>query len=223
MSRRRRAAVFAVLAALAAALAGAVVDGYGSSVANSYGELRPVVVTRAGLARGELLGPAEVSGALELRRVPARFIPPGALTVPADALGLEPVADLPSGSYLIASGLQRPRAQPGPPGLRGGRRPVEISVSGAAALGAEGSLPGRARVDVIVTDEPRGPGPGQTYVAAAAVPLLSIRQGPDGPGPGMLSSATLGLTRGQALELITAENFARQVTLLPVAVKASRP
>ncbi len=52
MSRRRRAAAFGALAVLAAVLAGAIVDGYGSSVANSYGELRQVLVTRAALPRG---------------------------------------------------------------------------------------------------------------------------------------------------------------------------
>ena len=210
MSRRRRAAVFAALAVLAAALAGAIVDGYGSSFANSYGALRPVVVTSSALARGRPLDPATLARAVELRRVPARFVPPGALRAPPEALGLEPVADLPPGSYLVASGLRRPRSTAGPGGLAGDRRAVEIRVSGAAALEASGPLPRRPRVDVVVTSEPRGPGPGRTYVAAEGVPLVSLRGG----------NATLGLSRGQALELIAAENFARQVTLLPSAVKA---
>ncbi len=81
---------------------------------------------------------------------------------------------------------------------------MEIRVSGSEALGASGSLPGGTRVDVVVTSEPRGAGPGRTYVAAEGVPLISLRPG----------RATLGLRRQQALELIAAENFARQVTLL---------
>jgi hypothetical protein len=72
-------------------------------------------------------------------------------------------------------------------------------------------------VDVVVTSEPRGAGRGRTYVAANGVPLLGLGPGPDGPGAATLAAATLGLTRGQALELIAAENFARQVTLLPAA------
>jgi hypothetical protein len=207
MSRRRRAATFAVLAALAAALAGAIVDGYGSSVASSYGELRPVVVTSAALSRGRGLKPSMLSDALEVRRVPARFVPPGALRAPADALGLEPVADLPVGSYLVASALRPPPAPARPDGFGGGRRPVQIRVSGAAALEASGPLPPEPRVDVVVTSEPTGPGPGHTHVAAEAVPLISLNPG----------NAILGLTRKQALELIAAENFARQVTLLPVS------
>jgi hypothetical protein len=207
MSRRRRAAAFAILAALAAVLAGAIVDGYGSSVASSYGELRPVVVTSSALLRGRPLDPSILSGALEVRRVPARFVPPGALTAPVDALGLEPVADLPAGSYLVASALRPPPAPAHPDGLAGGRRPVEIRVSGAAAFEASGPLPSRPRVDVVVTSEPTGPGPGRTYVAAEAVPLISLDRG----------AAVLGLSRGQALKLIAAQNFARQVTLLPVS------
>ena len=49
------------------------------------------------------------------------------------------------------------------------------------------------------------------------MPLLALGPGEDGPGPGGASAATLGLTRGQALRLIAAESFARQVTLLPGA------
>ena len=213
MSRRRRAAGFAILAALAAALAGAIVDGYGSSVAGSYGELRGVLVTRSSLARGKQLDPAALTEALEVRRVPARFVPPGALRAPADALGLEPVADLPAGSYLTTSALRPPPSPARPAGLTGGRRPVEIRVSGTAALEASGPLPPRPRVDVVVTREPSGPGPGRTYVAAEGVPLISLRPG----------RATLGLARRQALELIGAENFARQVTLLPIALQSRDP
>jgi hypothetical protein len=67
----------------------------------------------------------------------------------------------------------------------------------------------------VVTTEPSGPGLGRTYVAAAGVPLLALGPGADGPGPGGISSATLGLTKGQALRLIDAESFARKLTLLP--------
>jgi hypothetical protein len=68
---------------------------------------------------------------------------------------------------------------------------------------------------VVVTTEPSGAGAGRTYVSAAAVPLLALGPGADGPGPGGTAAATLGLTRGQALRLIAAQSFARQVTILP--------
>ncbi len=216
MSRRARAAAFVLLALGAAAAAAGIADGYGSSVARGYGALTPVVVVSAELAAGRAIGPEQVSSALDVRRVPLRFVPAGALAAPAEALGLVPRTAIPAGSYLLASQLgavkaARPRPElPGP-----ARRVVEISVSGADALLTAGALPHGEKVDVVVTAEPTGAGPGRTYVAAEEVPLLALGPGPDGPGPGGLSAATLGLTRQQALRLIGAENFARQVNLLP--------
>lgn len=215
MSRRARAIAFLVLALLAAAVAAAIADGYGSSVARGYGPLRPVVVPLRPLRQGRLLGPKEVAAALGVRRVPVRFVPPGALVSPSDALGLAPVAVIPAGSYLLAAQLHLPhRRDSGRPLLGNRRRPVEISVSGAEALLAAGASPG-TKVDVVVTTEPAGSGPGRTYVAAAGVPLLALGPGADGPGPGGASAATLGLTKRQALRLIAAESFARKLTLLP--------
>jgi Flp pilus assembly protein CpaB len=216
MSRRARAVAFFGLALLAAATAAVLADGYGSSVARGYGPLRPVVVPARPLRQGRSLGPEEVADALEVRRVPVRFVPPGALVSPSDALGLAPVAAIPAGSYLLAAQLRPPRRRgSGRPVLGSRRHPVEVSVSGAEALLAAGAAPAGTKVDVVVTTEPSGPGPGRTYVAAAGVPLLALGPGADGPGPGGASAATLGLTKRQALRLIAAESFARKLTLLP--------
>jgi Flp pilus assembly protein CpaB len=217
MSRRARAIVFLGLALLAAGLAAAIADGYGSRVAGRYGPLRAVVVVSSSLRAGQPIGPEQVAAALERRRVPERFVPAGAMSHPAAALGLAPSTTLPSGSYLLAAQLRPPRSgDRTPQSLRGGRRPVEISVSGADALLSSGSGSGSRRVvDVVVTSEPSGAGAGRTYVAAAGVPLIGLGPGPDGAAPGGLSAAILGLTRRQALRLIAAEAFARKVTLLP--------
>jgi len=216
MSRRARAAVFLGLALLAAGLAAAIADGYGSRITRGYGPLRPVVVLSRGLRPRVPLGPKEIAAALEVRRVPVRFVPTGALGSPRDALGLAPVAAMPPGSYLLAAQLRLPgRRDREVPALTGRRRPVEISVSGAEALLAAGVSPRGTKVDVVVTSEPTGAGPGRTYVAAAGVPLLALGPGADGPGPGGASAATLGLTKRQALHLIAAESFARKLTLLP--------
>jgi hypothetical protein len=216
LKSRARAAAFAGLALLAAALAAAITSGYGSSVAGSYGRLLPVVVTSGPLTQGRVLGPARLAS-LAVHRVPERFVPAGALARPADALGLAPRVDLPAGSYLLTALLRSPRPQRSGavPGLAPGLRPVEITVTGAGALEAMGPIPRRAAVDVIVTSEPRGAGPGRTYIAAAAVPLIALGPGPEGPGAPSSASAILGLSRPQALRLIAAENFARQVRLLP--------
>lgn len=215
MSRRGRALAFVLAALFSAVVAAAIADGYGNSVARGYGALRPVLVARADLGAGRAIDPARAAGALERRRVPAQFIPPGALESPAEAIGLVPAAPIPAGSYLLASQLHPPRVDGAAAlGLGRGRHPVEISVSGAEALLVAGAQPVGERVDVVVTTEPSGAGSGRTYVAAAAVPLLALGPGADGAATEGAAAATLGLTRGQALRLIAAESFARQVTLL---------
>ena len=211
--RRLRAVLFAATALLAAGAAALVADGYGSKVAGSYGPLRPVVVAADPLAAGKVIGPELVSDSLVTRRVPARFVPPGSLAAPQQALGLQPTAPIPAGAYLLGPQLEPPpRHRPPRPGLGGGRRAVEIAVTGARALLAAGPPVAGSPVDVVVTTEPDGTGPGRTYVAAARVPLLALQAGQGG-----IAAATLGLTRPQALELISAENFARGVRLLPAA------
>jgi Flp pilus assembly protein CpaB len=215
VSRRARAIAFVLAALLAAAVAAALADGYGARVARGYGELRPVVVAAARLEAGEALDPRRVAAELELRRVPARFVPPGALGNPAEAIGLAPAASIPAGAYLLASQLRPPRDQgASAPGLGQGRRPVEIAVAGAAALLVAGSRPVGQAVDVVVTTEPTGSAAGRTYVAAAGVPLLALGPGADGSATEGVAAATLGLTRRQALRLIAAESFARKLTLL---------
>jgi Flp pilus assembly protein CpaB len=215
MSRRRRSLLFACLSLVAAAAAAAIADGYGSRLARGYGPLRPVVVIDAPLAAGVRIGPREVESAFSLRRIPERFVPAGALSAPAQALGLIPRAALPAGGYLLAAQLgSGRRADASTPRLAGDRRPVEVSVSGAGALLVTGAGQGdTTKVDVVVTTEPDGPGPGRTYVAAPSVPLLGLRPGPEGPGG--VAAATVAVTRRQALRLIAAESFARRVTVLP--------
>lgn len=197
MSRRGRAIAFLLLSLGSAALAAALAEGYGSSVARGYGPLRAVVVLGAPLPAGKPIDPEGVASSLEVHRAPARFVPPGALFAPGEALGLVPDADLPAGTYLVAAQLHPPRRRGAGRRLGRGRRPVEIAAAGAAAVGS--------KVDVVVTSEPGVGGRARTYIAAAGVPLLALRRG----------AATLGLRKGQALRLIAAESFARKVTLLP--------
>jgi Flp pilus assembly protein CpaB len=214
MSRRGRAIGFLLGALLAAAGAATIANGYGDSVVRGYGELRPVLVASGDLEAGKAIDPATATEKLEVRRVPVRFVPADALGAPAEAVGLVPAVLVPAGSYLLATQLRAPQARPLGARLGGGRRPVEITVSGAGALAAFGGRPAGARVDVVVTTEPSGAGDGRTYVAAPGVPLLGLGPSPEGPG-GETATATLGLTRAQALRLIAAESFARRVTVIP--------
>lgn len=211
MGRRRRATLMLLAAAGAGILAVSLVGGYSSSVAESYGELRPVVVLTRGLAPGQVISPKVAAASFEIRQVPARFVPAEALGDPTRAVGLEPVGPMPAGSYLTGPGLMvpgsdRPKRRP----LGHGRHAVEISVAGA------GALSGGGKVDVLVTtDNDRGGG--RTLVAARRVPLISIgRTGQSEAGPG-LTEVTLGLTRGEAIRLVDAQTFARRITVLPPA------
>jgi hypothetical protein len=131
-------------------------------------------------------------------------------------MGLISRTPLPAGSYLLTTQLSAARKEKaGRRRLGGDRQPVEILVNGADALLSAVDGPTASKVDIVVTDEPTGAVSGRTYIAAARVPLLALRPGPEGPGPGASAAATLGLTRRQALRLIAAESFARKVTLLP--------
>jgi Flp pilus assembly protein CpaB len=224
MSRRARAIGFAAAALGCAALAATIAGGYRTDLEDQLGPLRRVVVAREELSPTRPLRPAEVSSLLEIRRIPERFAPPGALTTPDQAVGRAPTVRIPAGAYVLASQLRAGghHRRAGHPTLGAGREPVEISVTGAEALTAGGGDPDGSHVDVIVTTEPGpGGGSGRTYVAAEGVELLAVGQPGDpgaggglpGPGAGTFT-ATLALTRPQALRLIQAENFARQVRLI---------
>ncbi|MDX6583141.1 MAG: pilus assembly protein CpaB [Solirubrobacterales bacterium] len=223
MSRRGRAIGFASAAAICAGFAAGASGGVSGDAAAGYGELRDVVVATAALPAARPLGRTAVDEALEVRRIPERFLPPDALTTPAQALGRRPAATIPAGGYLLASQFRAPAADrsSASPQLGGNRHPVEITVQAAGPLAA-GASPRPRRVDVVVTSEagPAG-GAGRTFVAAAAVELLDLR--PTGgdpadaalPGsPGEPWIATLALTRAQALRLIHAQSFARELRLI---------
>jgi Flp pilus assembly protein CpaB len=221
VSRRARAVGFAAAAALCAAIAAAASDGDGDP-ASQYGDLRKVVVATEQLPGHRRLRESVIRRALELRRVPERFVPPDVLSNPAQALGRSPAVPVPAGGYLLASQLEAPASvDRRPRRLADGRRPVEIAVQGAGALAAQPVGPAR-RVDVVVTSEPGpGGGAGRTYVAAEAVELIELRPGErSAPGDvlagptGEAWIATLALTRDEALRLIHAEAFARDMRLI---------
>jgi pilus assembly protein CpaB len=226
VSRRARAAAFALAALACAGLAATVAGGYRADLESQLGPLRPAVVARARIPANHRLRPAAAAKLLEVRRIPERFAPADALAAPEQAVGLMLTAPIPAGGYLLAGQLRSARKRAGrhdrDSRLAAGRKPVQISVSGAEALAAAGGDPTGSRVDVIVTTEPGpGGGEGRTYVAAADLRLLGLSQSADG-GSGDLSgfasgdwTATLAVTKAQALRLIEAENFARQVRLIP--------
>ena len=223
MSRRRRALAFLVGALVCAGLAATLAGGYERSVTEQLGELRSVVVAKSRLPARRPIEPRQARGELEVRRIPAKFAPPDALAAPEEAVGLEPASSLAPGSYVLAGQLAAPRRRADEaPRPAHGMSPIELEVTGAGALLAGGGQ--GTRVDVVVTSEP-GPGArGRTYVAAAGVELLGLTEGgasdpEDDPlaaaGAPPLYVATLAVSRADALKLIQAENFARQIRLIP--------
>jgi Flp pilus assembly protein CpaB len=213
VSRRARALAFLTAAVICAILAAAVAGSYSSRVAARYGPLRPVVVAGAELPAGEPIG-VGAGQPLVIRRVPVRFVPPGALTRVDDALGRAPTATIPAGSYVIGAQLELPRAKPpaAAGGVGDGRRPVELAVAGADALTVGGGPPEGTTVDVVIARQAGLGNAARAYIAATNVKLLALR-GPAGPGEAW--SATLAVTEQQALALIGAQSAGREIRLLP--------
>jgi Flp pilus assembly protein CpaB len=200
-------------------------SGYRSDIRSELGPLRSVVVATARIPAHQEIPAKGVEKLLETRRVPARFVPPGALSQPDEAAGRAPVSAIPLGSYVLASQLRDPgsgrQQRPGDARIGAGHKPVQITVAGAEALAASGPDPVGTRVDVVVTTEPGpGGGNGRTYVAARAVRLLALSQAGGSsvndyaPSDDDQWTATLALTKPQALRLIQAESFARGVRLI---------
>jgi Flp pilus assembly protein CpaB len=204
MSSRVRAGAFAAAAALCAGLAAAA-DSPGGDP-SAYGPLREVLVAVRPLPAHRELRLDAAERLLTVRRVPDAFVPPGVLTNAAQAVGRSPAAPIPAGSYVLAAQLaSRHRPPRGRGRLRPGESPVEISVEGAGALAERTG----ERVDVVVTGG--GVRPGRTYVAATGVRLLELRAG---AGAGEAWTATLALTRPQALTLIRVESLGGSIRLL---------
>ena len=211
---------FLLGAGACALLAALIVSRYGDGLAAQLGPLRPVVVASADLRGGRAIRPRDVASSLEQRRIPERFVAPDALVAPEEAIGRVPAAPIPAGSYVVASQLQvRQPERERRPDLGRGRSPVDIAVTGGGALLAAGGRLEGSKVDAVVTSERGVSGRGETVVAAEGVRLIALVEGAGGsseglPGPPQWT-ATLALTRREALRLIQAESFARQIRLLP--------
>jgi len=211
VSRRARALAFAA-AAIACALLAAVVAGrYRDSLESRYGELRPVLVAAEELPAGEPIARKRSQTALAVRRVPARFAPPGALRGPDEALGRAPAATVPAGSYVLDAQLVWP-GPPTPAAVPGEKRPVQVEVAGAEALLAGGASPEGGDVDVVVSRQSGLGRKGDAEIVATGVKLLALA-GPEGPGDGW--SATLAVGRAEALDLIEAQAGGGEIRLLP--------
>jgi pilus assembly protein CpaB len=214
--RRRRALLFLSLALASGGLAASQVGGRVREVEARVGPQVPVVVAGRELpAGGELR-----DDVLATRQVPQRFVPPDALASPADARGRRTAVPVAAGSYLTSGELEGAGKGTRGETLGAGQRAVEIAVAGGEALSQLGGS--GARVDVLVSTA-RGDSSGRTFLALEDVELLDLRQGGAGGAGGdsegaaskATATATLRVTLRQAVYLTAAQNFAREVRLLP--------
>jgi pilus assembly protein CpaB len=201
------------LAIACGALAASTVQDRIESVERRVGPLVPVAVAARDLPAGRRLAPRDV----QLRRVPEAYLPPDALAPATIAEGGRTAVPVRAGSYLTP-GLLGGRRAARDGILRRGQRLVDVAVAGASPLA---SAPPGARVDVMVSTEPRV-GPRRTFVAVEGAELLALRPAGEDVGPGTgdgaagaaSAVATLRVTLRQAVNLTAAQNFGREVRLL---------
>ncbi|MBX5469612.1 MAG: hypothetical protein IRZ21_06910 [Thermoleophilaceae bacterium] len=212
-ARRRRALALIALALACGGLAASRVRGRERAVEERVGAPVPVLVARADLHAGERLA----ARLLERREVPARFVPPDALSDPREAAALRAAVPIPRGGYLTAGVLaERGTGTAAGAPLRRGERAVEVAVAGADVLAGAG--PG-ARVDVVATAAAGSGGGGRSWLALEDVELLALRPGgepatADGARSGGTALATLRVTLRQAVFLTAVQSFAREIRLL---------
>jgi pilus assembly protein CpaB len=212
MTRRRRGLLLLGLAAVCAGLAASLVDRYANEVAAQVGPLRQVVVARGDLPRGSLVTAAVARDVFVQRRVPLRFAPPRTLQEPGEAVGYRTLTALSPGDYVGEAQLGAPREEASGRARAPTGRLIEVAVTGAETI--ETALRPGAVVDVLVTTDGNRGAP-RTYLALQRVPLVRFRPSAgsaDGEADG---TATLRTSLRQAVTLIAAQNFAREVRVVP--------
>lgn len=212
MSRRRRALLLGGLALVLGGLAAFNVAGREAALERRVGGLVDVVVAREAVAAGDRV----TSRSLAIRSVPERFAPHGTTGSPQAFVGRRAAVDIPADADLSAGMIVRDDAGPVGPDVRRGERVAEIVALGSPELVIPGS-----RIDVLVTPEPAGGGSGEAIlalenvevIAAAAVAAEDALAGKGAPGPRV--AASLRVTLRQAVYLAAAQDFARELRLLP--------
>jgi pilus assembly protein CpaB len=213
MTRRRRAAALLGLALLLGVLAASDVAGREAALRRQLGRSVAVVVVARPLAAGDRLSRA----ALAVRHVPERYAPRNALADPGAVVGQRVAVAIAPGTDLDPAvlGVQEHDTTSGGPALRSGERAFDV-----VAVGDPEAMQAGARVDVLVTDDGPGGGPGATRIALQGAEVLQARPAPDSAGPDAAAGlprvqATLRVGVRQAVALAAAVAAAREVRLLP--------
>jgi pilus assembly protein CpaB len=169
-------------------------------------------------ARDLRAGARVTRDAVAVKRVPVRFAPPDAFGSAAAVLGASTSAPVASGGYLTAAVFEGTQGRQSGNGLRRNEREVTVAVAGGGAIA---ELAPGSRVDVLVSTE-TGTSGGHTSMALAGGELLRVAEAVGGGEYGESSGragptalATLRVTLRQAIYLTAADNFAREIRLLP--------
>jgi len=191
VTRRRRALLLLGLALALGGLAATDVSRRERALRRQVGPLTEVVVARRALAAGTAIKLED----LGLRRLPARYAPPGAPAFAGELAGHRLAVPVPAGGAVTPDLLAV--ATPAPAFTKG-QRALELLVTGNVTAGA--------RVDVIVT------GKRQARLALENVEVLAARQASEDGKPRV--AATLRVTPAQAVYLTAAQSFASDIRLL---------
>jgi len=195
VTRRRRAAVLLVLAAGLGVLASTHMSRREAALRAQLGPLTEVVVAREDLPAGKMLGLDD----LGVRTLPARYAPAGGPVFAETLAGHKLAVPVPAGGTVTPELLAKAPTTPGAL-IKRGERAVDVLASGSVSAGA--------RVDVVVTTDKR------TRLAMQDVEVLQARPAPAKEDSGPRVSATLRVSAQDAVFLVAAQSFARDVRLL---------
>ena len=214
-ARRRRGLLLLCVALASGGLAASEVHQREQRAAERLGPEVQVLVAARDLRAGSRIGSGAVGSAARThplrstrRAALGRFDHRGPRGSPVRA-----------GAYLTASVFEG-QARPENGVMRRGERAVMVEVAGGATVA--GLQPG-ARVDVLVSTE-TGAGGGRTTMALAGAELLGVEAGGSGEtaaapddvtAAGPTALATLRVSVEQAIYLTAADNFAREIRLMP--------
>jgi pilus assembly protein CpaB len=191
VTRRRRALLLLGLALALGGLAAIDVSRRERALETQLGPLTEVVVARHQLDAGAAIKLED----LGLRRLPARYAPPGAPAFAGELAGHRLAVPVPAGGAVTPDLLAH---APPPATIAKGERALELLASGSVTPGA--------RVDVVVT------GKQQARLALENVEVLAARQTTEDGKPRV--AATLRVTPAQAVYLTAAQSFASDIRLL---------
>jgi len=171
-----------------------------------------VVVAGGEIRAGTLLSRDRAARLLEERRVPLRYAPPHVVSSIGQVVGYRITAALHRGDYVSDSALAA--GGEASPSEHDRGRAIEITIAGAGSLA--NALRPNVHVDVLITTD-RGDGSPRTYLALQDAELLGFSPASGGVGDtdAAKATATLRVSLRQAVLLTAAQNFARELRLVP--------